>query len=452
MALQGTLDLFGLADVLHLLAGTQKTGRLFVMGDRGSGSVWLQSGQVTSAACATSSIGDGSVENVIFELLRFVEGEFQFEPEVISHSPGDPVDVQHLLDQAGARLERWREIEAVVPSLDLYVSLADHLPTGDVLIDAGRWELIARIGGGRSIVDLAVATRSDEFSISLRVKELLEQGLIELSPPPVDRHDIRALPVDGALPADAALPVDGALPADAAFPADGAFGVDEPMASSGAEYEAFIEPQADVAPSSGFDAPTFETPDATDGAIDHVVDTVGAVAAWQYDPLSGDTRPAEDGGSAHREVPLTSGFLTGPELTPPHAEFETSRNADGVSEAAPFDQDRYDEAQANAQAQAHRSEPASDAQHGAGEFGVVIPGYSTLSKPIIEEYVEPEIDDHDGPVELGNLTPAAARAIAAAAQATNEAEREAAIDRAIALNDEPLDRRTLIRFLTSVRS
>jgi hypothetical protein len=433
MALQGTLDLFGLADVLHLLAGTRKTGRLFVMGDRGSGSIWMQSGQVTSAACATSSIGDGSVENVIFELLRFAEGEFQFEPDVISHTPGDPVEVQHLLDQAGERLARWREIEAVVPSLDLYVSLADHLPTGDVLIDAGRWELIARIGGGRSIVDLAVATRSDEFSISLRVKELLEQGLIELSQPPADRLDTMPFADEGAFAVQKASSVEGVFPAEGSSPDDGTAPADDMFSMDDA-----------VGAQPG-------TP------IDQVVDTVDAVATWQYDPLSGDTRPAESDAPPRGEVSVTSSFLTGPELMPPPADLDAPAPIERAIAAVPpaeLDQAHRDQAHRDQDddVSGRYSDPPPSGQHGAGEFGVVIPGYSTLSKPIVEEYVEPEIDDHDGPVELGNLTPAAARAIAAAAQATNEAEREAAIDRAIALNDEPLDRRTLIRFLTSVRS
>jgi hypothetical protein len=60
-----------------------------------------------------------------------------------------------------------------------------------------------------------------------------------------------------------------------------------------------------------------------------------------------------------------------------------------------------------------------------------------------------EMDDE--PVSLGHLTPQAARAIAAAASAATDHEREAAIAEAIAANDHPLDRATLLRFLASVR-
>ncbi len=54
-------------------------------------------------------------------------------------------------------------------------------------------------------------------------------------------------------------------------------------------------------------------------------------------------------------------------------------------------------------------------------------------------------------LELPNLTPQAARAIAAAAQASTEAERDAALAMATGPDDEPLDRDLLLRFLSSVK-
>ncbi len=67
-----------------------------------------------------------------------------------------------------------------------------------------------------------------------------------------------------------------------------------------------------------------------------------------------------------------------------------------------------------------------------------------------EPQYEPQADDEPMP-ELPNLTPQAARAIAAAAQAHTEAERDAALAMATGPNDEPLDRDLLLRFLSSVK-
>jgi hypothetical protein len=68
------------------------------------------------------------------------------------------------------------------------------------------------------------------------------------------------------------------------------------------------------------------------------------------------------------------------------------------------------------------------------------------------EHTETEpVRDSDPMLELPNLTPQAARAIAAAAQASTEAERDAALAMATGPDDEPLDRDLLLRFLSSVK-
>ena len=54
--------------------------------------------------------------------------------------------------------------------------------------------------------------------------------------------------------------------------------------------------------------------------------------------------------------------------------------------------------------------------------------------------------------QLSNLSPAAARAVAAAAKATTDEEREAALAVVAQEGDEPIDRELLLRFLASVRT
>ncbi|HEY5696276.1 MAG TPA: DUF4388 domain-containing protein [Acidimicrobiales bacterium] len=54
--------------------------------------------------------------------------------------------------------------------------------------------------------------------------------------------------------------------------------------------------------------------------------------------------------------------------------------------------------------------------------------------------------------QLSNLSPAAARAVAAAAKATTDEEREAALAAVAQEGDEPIDRELLLRFLASVKS
>jgi hypothetical protein len=54
--------------------------------------------------------------------------------------------------------------------------------------------------------------------------------------------------------------------------------------------------------------------------------------------------------------------------------------------------------------------------------------------------------------QLANLSPKAARAVAAAARATTAEEREAALAEVTSEGDEPINRGLLLKFLSSVQA
>src|SRR5262249_5895048 len=144
---------FALIDVFRLLASTNKTGRLRVTGDRGNGSVWFDGGGVVLAAAHNTKPTDGPV-SVIFELLRLHEGSFVFEADVTPPEAGAPSDVEDLIREAEHLLIEWQEIEAVVPSVDLWVSLATELPRPEVVIDPDRWKVIVATGTGATVATI----------------------------------------------------------------------------------------------------------------------------------------------------------------------------------------------------------------------------------------------------------------------------------------------------------
>lgn len=178
MALQGTLDTFELPDVLRLLASTRKSGRLNLRTDRGEGDVWLDEGQVVGVAA--SGHGQLPVPQGLFELLRAREGGFVFENGDQAAAPVAPVDVEPLLAVVEEQLAEWREIEAVVPSLAAWLSLASALPTATVTIDAETWRLVAAIGSGLTVGDLGAHLGLDEVPVSSLVRDLVAMGLAEV--------------------------------------------------------------------------------------------------------------------------------------------------------------------------------------------------------------------------------------------------------------------------------
>lgn len=178
MALQGTLDSFALADVLRLLASTEKTGRLKVEGPRDGGSLWFVDGKVVSGETANG--GDTSPAYALFDLQRLQVERFEFVTEESAPQPGEPSDVDAVIADADERMRYWLELTAVVPSLDLRVGLVDELPSDTIQIDRDRWRLLTVVAGGTSVRRVGEELGLDEFEVSASIKEMIEAGLLAL--------------------------------------------------------------------------------------------------------------------------------------------------------------------------------------------------------------------------------------------------------------------------------
>jgi hypothetical protein len=187
VALQGTIDTFAIPDVLRLLAATRKTGRLRVSGSRGSGAAWVEDGSVVDIEAAHAPHA-GEPADALFELLRFEDGSFTFDVDLVCEDPRPACDVEDLLAEAEARLAEWREIEAVVPSLDAMVTLRRQLPGPEVTFDRERWATLVAIGAGTTVRRIGEELCLAELAVSRAVKDLVELGVAEvdtdLSPAP----------------------------------------------------------------------------------------------------------------------------------------------------------------------------------------------------------------------------------------------------------------------------
>lgn len=190
MALQGDLSSFALPDVLRLLAGTAKTGRLGVSASHGTGEVWLCEGDLVGGAVSTSQHAKHAAD-VVFELLRFDEGSFVFDDGEEPHEPGEASGVDEAISAAQALLVEWTEVEAVVPSMNSWVSLVTELDGTEVTVTAPQWKLLAALGGGATVRALGNRFQITDLKISRRVKGLVEAGLVELGEPVDDQEDTR---------------------------------------------------------------------------------------------------------------------------------------------------------------------------------------------------------------------------------------------------------------------
>jgi hypothetical protein len=179
MALLGTLAEFQVDDILVLLGSTKKTGVLAVEAPRRTGRVWVDAGHVVGAEMA----GHAEAHDVVFELLRLAEGKFSFEA---GSAPADlmaPQEVAEVLAAARTRLTEWRDIERVVPSLQSIVTLDPDAGGEPVLhITADDWKVVAAIGAGGPVKQVADRLGLAEFDACKAVKAVVDANLAVIGP------------------------------------------------------------------------------------------------------------------------------------------------------------------------------------------------------------------------------------------------------------------------------
>ena len=392
MALQGTLDTFALIDVFRLLASTNKTGRLRVTGDRGNGNVWFDGGGVVLAAAHNTKPSDAPV-SVIFELLRQHEGSFVFEADVTTPEAGAPTDVENLIREAEHLLIEWQEIEAVVPSVHLWVSLATELPRPEVVVDGERWKVIVATGAGATVSDVGDNLGLGEIAVSKAVKEVIEIGLLTISDPPAYASTPRAHVEHIQLVPEVE---------------------DEPLSL-----------YASLSPSTSPSLSPNTSPTRSRSSI------------------SCPTRSPSLSPSLSRT--MSPSPRTSSSSTCPH------RAADHSASTSPASRRSPPRCRSRRKRRPRRSRAGRRTAPGPHVCSPRTPRSTTPSTTLSTSRSTSPGRTMTRCPSCPNLTPQAARAIAAAAQAHTEAERDAALTMATGPNDEPLDRDLLLRFLSSVK-
>ena len=245
MNLEGSLAAFGLRDLFLLLAGTGKTGALWVR--RGApgveatrGVVWFREGQVVAASgdasrfgLARRLVGVGAVDDIaltaavdaaaagevglvralldadavepgllqeaaaeqtidaVCELLRWSEGEFSFEIDATDPDEvGSGLPVTEAVLAADARERAWNEVAALIPSPEAVLSLPVSLAE-DPVVSRDEWSLLALIDGRRTVNDLVVITGAGQFRVASVLAGLVSRGLVAARD--ADAHDHASL-------------------------------------------------------------------------------------------------------------------------------------------------------------------------------------------------------------------------------------------------------------------
>jgi hypothetical protein len=195
--LQGTLETLALPELLGLLAQSSKTGALWLDAANSSAVIYIVDGRCCAAE--SSEAGEPLVDasallarviDVCFAVERAGDGTFRFGPEEPPWSCEEHVDLDVAIDELARLVEEWRDIQAVIPSLDCRIRLADELGVDELTVDHDRWQLIVSIDGRRSVRDLVRKTNRPVLEVCHAILSLVDAGAVNVGPPP-------AAPVNG---------------------------------------------------------------------------------------------------------------------------------------------------------------------------------------------------------------------------------------------------------------
>lgn len=192
-SLVGSLSVFSLSDVLSLLASTDQTGELEVVGEGIEGRLWLDGGELSNAEVGTAT----TIGQAVFELACAVDGWFSYTAGIASSSGQPTAPVEAVLDEVRPQVEEWREIRDVVP-LESVVTLSPTPPGQDVQIRGDQWQVLTTVGtNGLSVRDVLDQTGDEQIVVLRTLRDLHAAGLIVLRAPEE--------PLDAALPRPVAV-------------------------------------------------------------------------------------------------------------------------------------------------------------------------------------------------------------------------------------------------------
>lgn len=233
MTLMGTLDTFGLPEVLQLLGSSRKTGALHLRRQQVQGVVHLQDGAITGARAditrqplARRLVGAGVVDDdlladavaallddpacglaaalggnrildaealralateqavdAVFDLLRWPDGGFEF---VTGDSDPDDVGVrtpvEEVVLEVRRRLARWPALTAAVPSPASVVSFA-AAAAQETMLSREEWSLLSLVDGSRTVSDLVTLSGRGEYALVESLADLVERHLLSVGQP-----------------------------------------------------------------------------------------------------------------------------------------------------------------------------------------------------------------------------------------------------------------------------
>ena len=115
-------------------------------------------------------------------MARAEDGSFRFGVEEPPWTCPETVDLDVANDELARLLDEWREIQAVIPSLECRIRLCEELGIDQLVVDRERWRLLTAIDGRRSVRELVRTTNRPVLDVCHAIVALVDAGAVRRDP------------------------------------------------------------------------------------------------------------------------------------------------------------------------------------------------------------------------------------------------------------------------------
>ena len=178
MGLEGNLKDFDLSDILQLIQLGKKTGALVVQAGGEEGNIFFSDGGAVHAKA-----GDATGDQAVNRILRWRQGSFAFRPDETTTYRTIQTPLQHLVLDAARQIDEWQDIQRLIPSMDMVLTIEAHPPAGteDIKLQPAEWRVLSLVDGGRNIKAVVRDGHMPEFDTCKILYGLLSSGLLKPS-------------------------------------------------------------------------------------------------------------------------------------------------------------------------------------------------------------------------------------------------------------------------------
>jgi hypothetical protein len=172
----GNIAQLALRDILKMLIAGGQTGRLELADGPARADIYLRSGAIVHAVA-----GPRTGEPAVVLLLNWSRGMFRFQPQVLSTEATVTRPYEQLLADAARQAAEREALARTIPSVAAIPFLAAGPPPGPVTLQPLEWQLIAKVDGRKTIVEIAEALGGEELAVVKALYRFVNAGLVTLS-------------------------------------------------------------------------------------------------------------------------------------------------------------------------------------------------------------------------------------------------------------------------------